>query len=690
MFRNKHRKLLLINIALLSLASCGVPAGPSDDGKDFVTIRNNYKSYMLEHQGTGYFKDKTIKEIKEMLTEKDIGGIKTYFFNDIDYTDDQDRSSWPAGNHLGRTLQLTVLANKTNNSELKDISLKCLYHWIYSNYRNTNWWQNEIGANQNLSNIAMFSFDDLTKKGQDALLGKLYESSIYHRPSLSTHEGSNLLNYCEMTIKCAALDKNYKEIDTALECTSKTITQNGVEGYQPDGSFFQHGTLLQTGSYGIEGTTKIANVITMLKGTNKSLPTDKMDIISNFILNGLKPMTYKGMYNYMAVGRAYSRVDSLDVELGSYKVSDMKKFTALSNMPKKDEIDKYIDDVVNKTATCYIEETEAYENSKVLVGNFDDVYMCFKGSDSNAVNTECVNHENSLGYNFSYGQNTCVMQSGKEYFNISPIWDYTETPGATSRDFGGGTILEKDQQIDKYVKETLDNGLYEEKLAKINPNTGKSCIFNIGKQDGISYSMTQSVHDITTKNISGGVEFTSTCFMTNEGMIVLGAGLGNKQADLPESEKILHTSLEQCRLYEDDEIPTISEDNLSVKKGKVVYSSLDNQPLALKIEDRTYNWQRNNPSLASKIESGKVASITLNDARDKNFDHYAYAVQPANKFAMNSISVVCNTPKAAAIELTDGTLVACFYENEPFVYSGKEYKPSYFDVNKGSFEIFYN
>lgn len=688
MIKKNISKIVTLIISSLTLVSCGQSPSPSPiDAKDFTTIRNNYTNYMLENTSTSTYENKTIDEIKSNLIEKEIGGIKTYYFNDIDYTKDQDRSSWPAGSHLSRTLQLTVLANKKNDASLKDIALKCLYHWIYSNYRNTNWWQNEIGANQNLSNIAMFSFDDLTKKGQDALLGKLYESSIYHRPSLSTHEGSNLLNYCEMTIKCAALDKSFDEIDTALDCTAKTINQDGVEGYQHDGSFFQHGRLLQTGSYGIEGTTKIANVITMLSGTTKSLAKDKLNIISNFILNGLKPMTHNGYYNYMAIGRAYSRPNSIDVENNAYKVSDMKKFTSLENMPQKEEINKYIQDVENKTCRESIQGPKAYLDSNVLVGNYDGVYMCFKGTDTKTVNTECVNHENMLGYNFSYGQNTCVMQSGKEYYNISPLWDYTETPGATSRDFGKGSILEKDSAIDDYVKNTLDNGLYESKLLRKNPNTLKNCIYDLNQKDNVCYSMSQSVHDITSKNTIGGIEFTSTCFMTNEGMFVLGSGLQNKQSSLSDSEKILHTSLEQCRLFEGEVAPTISDDHLKVTKDNIVYTSLDNQPLTLKIEDRALDWQRNNPSSTSKVESGKVMTITLNDERSSQYDHYAYAVQPINKIK-NNIEIVCNTPKAAAIKLSDGKIAACFYANESFTYEGKEYKPSSFDETKGKFEIF--
>ncbi|MCQ2742856.1 MAG: hypothetical protein MJ239_06155 [Bacilli bacterium] len=672
---------------LLIASSCGNNHAPVEN-KDFQTIRTNYMSYMLEHQGTSTYGGKTIDEIMSTVGEKIIGGETTYFFNDIDYSNDQDRSSWPAGSHLGRTLELTVLAEKRNNHELKNIALNCLKHWIYSNYRNTNWWQNEIGANQNLSNIAMFSFDSLTRKGQDALLGKLYESSIYHRPSLETHEGSNLLNYCEMTVKCGALDKSYPEIDTAIKCASDTIKEGGKEGYQRDGSFFQHGKLLQTGSYGIEGTTKLANVISMLKGTSISVPLDKLGIISNFILNGLRPMIHKGMYNYMATGRAYSRVNSLDVELNAYKVSDMKKYTELENMPNKDEINSFIDDVCNKTDSQHKKDISAYEDSKILVGNYDGVYMCYKGSDPSMTNTECVNHENCLGYNFSYGQNTCVMQSGKEYLNISPLWDYTATPGSTSRDFGNGTLLEKDSEIDSYVKNSLDNGLYEAKLPEVNPNTSQKCIYNLGKQDNVGFSMTQSVHDITSNNPIGGVEFTSTCFMCDEGMIVLGSGLKNKQPGLDESEKVLHTSLEQCRLYDGEEEPFISEDKLKVTKNNVVYCSLDNQPLSLDVENRQYDYQRNNPSLASKIESGKVMTITLNSAKELDYDHYAYSIQPLANNQTSDIKVICNTPKVAAIQLTDGRIVASFYSNDSFTYLGKEYKPSAFDNNKGCFEVF--
>jgi len=65
-------------------------------------------------------------------------------WGDIDYKD-QMRSRWLTREHLLRTRGLAVAAHY-GSAEAHHAALVALDHWIEADYRNPNWWHNDIGT----------------------------------------------------------------------------------------------------------------------------------------------------------------------------------------------------------------------------------------------------------------------------------------------------------------------------------------------------------------------------------------------------------------------------------------------------------------------------------------------------------------------------------------------------------------
>src|SRR5438105_427921 len=64
---------------------------------------------------------------------------------DIDFKD-QARSLWPARNHLERTVLMARAYRAAPDHAMLAKIHAALDYWLARDYRNPNWWQNEIGT----------------------------------------------------------------------------------------------------------------------------------------------------------------------------------------------------------------------------------------------------------------------------------------------------------------------------------------------------------------------------------------------------------------------------------------------------------------------------------------------------------------------------------------------------------------
>lgn len=692
MNKNALKVLGIASIASSVLLGCG----GSKLTPRLQTVKNNYTEMILDSTSTKSYEDKSIDEIMKTISVKKISGYDTYYFNDIDYRTSEERASFSAGAHLSRTKQIAVLAKKTNNSKLMDIAIKLVQHWVLSNYRSVNWWHNEIGCNGNLTDIGIILFDKLDSFIQDAFRGKVDESSFYHRPQLMTHEGSNLINYINMSLKNSVFDNNEEEYKLCNNKTKDILKTTGRqnEGFMKDGSFHQHGTEMQTGAYGLEAVGNIGKILVATRGTNFEMPKEQLEVISNFVLNGISGISHKGKFNFMGLNRAYTRPNTATpVNNGGFK--ELRYFEYYNDLPKKDEYKETLDNIDNGKET--FKGIKLFPDSNFIAANIDGVYMSFMSANANGRVTESTNAENQLGYNFAWGNNTCVMDTGNEYFNIAPVWDYSRLPGCTS------PIFKSDESIRKYTID-VGNAQYATRLPFKSPKDGTTdCVYNFSEtlNNGVAYSMCQSYKDVMYKDgkaiTDSGNKFTITCFTTEDGMVIVGSGFdigkSNKEklSGLVEDDK-QYTTVEQC--IADDKQISDPEDVQSYTNGNVVYSALGSgDNLTCEVKEQIGTYQRNNPNgnYTKDEQKHKVLTVTYKPANGVTDNSYAYSIQPKSKVDKKIFKLAANTEDVQAIELPNGKIAACFYKNAgKFIYEGKTYTRDItktFDTTKGQFEI---
>ncbi|MCQ2794958.1 MAG: hypothetical protein MJ214_01950 [Bacilli bacterium] len=611
---------------------CVVSCNRSDD---FTAMRDAYRKYLIETTNFDDYKDKTASDIMQEVNSKDIGGIETYYFPDLDYDYCYDRASdkWPALKHMNRTFHITLAYATRHDNALKDIAVKLTNYWVFNNYRNTNWFNNELGADSTLGNIGLFIYDDLCPKAQSMLRGRIAEASIYHHPSLATHTGANLFDFVNATLKSSIISRNWEELDFGITRAEDEITDENKEGFQKDGSFFQHGQQLQTASYG-KSSLRLGRIMYVLSHSSRKFDQSKLNIISRYILRGLRSITHKGYLNYSSAGREYVRRNNMTTS----GLSDLKFFVDYPGFPDNDQLIKYIDDNENKRST--FNGIVYFDNAKMVTMNIDDLYISFKGADYNLTNTECVTDENSLGLNLSYATNTCIMDRGDEYYNIPALWDYSYIPGTTSiqyyqgKPLGDNFMSDGDKNIYKINTECYKDSLYEQTLPTPEPY-GSNLTYKSGydEANNIAYFMQRSRHHEEN-------EFTITSIACEDGMVLIGAELsytGEKSAQYIEGtglkvDPTLHTTLQQCMATGNEEL---SADGLTLTCGNAFYRSLDGKEINV-VKDRMVNskeyrnYRRYDDKDLGEDVSGKLflAYLNLETNRDGK---YAYSIQPTTR-----------------------------------------------------------
>ena len=715
---NKKNIISALGATLLAtplLAGCNAS---NKTTTDFDKMRDAYKEYIMTSNKDTIEenKNKTAKQLIEeyKLVEKRIGDYKTYCIDGLDYNFDTDRNEYLPGEHVKIALKIAYIGEARKSRAIKDIAVKMTYYWVFNNYRSTNWWHNHLGAGGNyLSSLGLFVYDDLTDQGKAAMVGKIANASLYYHPSLTTHTGANLFDYADITLKNSIITRNEDEFETAVSRVEEEITDKNLEGFQTDGSFFQHGQQVQIASYG-KGVKRLGNVLRTVSKSSRKFDADKLNIVDKYLRRGLRSMTHKGYLNYSAMSRELVRKNVIDAELGNNKFSEFSTYLELPDYPKKEELKRYLDSIANKQASLDEGEIVYFDKAKMLVGNIGGVYMSFKGVAPQLTNTECVNDENELGLNLSYGTNTCVMDEGDDYFNIAPIWDYAYIPGTTSINIKNSSSDTESvpnylpAEIDKTIvgevkpdgsrtpnlRDAYVDQLYERQLPVATDDNGYVYSDGYDETNKIAVSMQRSCHHDEN-------EFTVTSVLCEDGMVLMGADLkytgsitfGSDKVLGEESARLLHTTLDQTTKKGE-----LSNDNKSYTRGNVLYTSLcDHDIKEVKREVKnnpdgsydTYNWQRNSPQtvwsrkdpdhpseeeIKDFVREGDTYTVYMDLEAGKPISgeatagKYAYSIQPKSKqekkFEVKyNFDTNTNGKKVQAVKLpTANKLLVVFYE----------------------------
>jgi chondroitin AC lyase len=416
----------LAAVALLgALASLATAHGGQTPSQDLAAVKKRLCEDLLPAAGDTRTAERAAAYVKSL------GAAGTW--KDVDYRN-RTSSSWATARHLSRLLIMARAYRQPKgrlcgDAALKVATVKALDHWLKKDYRNPNWWWNEIGVPMNMGRILVLMEPELTA-GQIAAGVRIMKRSRIGRT------GQNLVWLAGNQVSWGALAGDAKAVAAAFARISREIRvfPGGGEGVKPDYSFWQHGRCLYSGGYGKCFSTDSARFAWLAGGTRWAFSRGNVAVLSSYVLDGQQWAVRGRTMDFGTTGREISRPGA-----GSsrFLISACRYLLALKTA-RREEFAALLDRLESgpdKAKTPLVGNRHFWK-SDFMTHQRKDWYASARMFSTRIDNTDDpCNGEGLLSHHVADGV-TYVMKRGDEYQRIFPVWNWRRLPGITAEQSG--------------------------------------------------------------------------------------------------------------------------------------------------------------------------------------------------------------------------------------------------------------
>lgn len=581
-------------------------------------------------------------------------------WKDINYAD-RSRGGWDVTLHVTRIYALAKSyrwegSPYHNSPELSRLLHRAAAWWFENRPINPNWWHNDIGVPKKLTAAMLLLRDELSEEEMQGTLCVLERSRFGRTGQNKAWLAGNQMMKALLIEDTALAEEARRQIAEEIYITED-------EGIQPDWSFHQHGPQMQFGNYGLAYAEGVSFWARVLNGTALSFSPEQVDILENFIFNGLCWTVWKGFMDPNACGRqlhidgcrgkAYSCAVAIENMAAMGRPESGKlRHVALQNL----QPELYGNELVG---AMY------YPRSDFGIFRTENWYASVRMQSERTIGYEFTNAENQKSQ-FSADGVLLLMQSGREYENIFPLWDWRMLPGVTAY-YDGSAFRNDDSREDKQ-----NNSLHVGGLAG------------------------NGVMTTTMEVERHGLHALKSDFFFDDMIICLGSDI---RISRPEISRVT-TSLDQNLLNGEFVRGSLHskshEDTDWAWHDGRGYVSLDGNSLHAESALQKGNWSDMAP-MYDRVDSAEVFRCWVEHPIDK-ISSYAYALLPCrsagetetfasaySKGKKSAPQVLRNDADCQAV-LHRGTLCAVVHRAGAFSFGGHEYmftEPGIYIIRKG-------
>ncbi len=358
----------------------------------------------------------------------------------INYNDTA-RTRWQVGQHLDRLLLMSKAYRVARDAGKADAPLKekidlAFAHWLDHDYKNSNWWWNEIGTPQLLGETLLLLSPEIAKPQLDKAI------AILKRADWNKWTGQNLIWGTEIQITRGILEENTDVVSAAFTRMYQEVRITTEEGIQPDYSFHQHGAQLYNGSYGLAFANDVGRLIAYSWDTPWQAPADKLDIFTNYMVDAQAWMIWDRVFDYSAVGREIVRKGKSAVPRSwaggpvspvgaAYSLLNTVDLLSQHSLPRLDEWQAFESRLRLEPRATPLFGNKHFWCSDYMAHRRLTWFVSIKMLSDRMINAELVNDEGKKSHHLSEGA-TLIYRSGNEYRDIFPAWDWRKIPGTTA------------------------------------------------------------------------------------------------------------------------------------------------------------------------------------------------------------------------------------------------------------------
>ena len=465
--------------------------------------------------------------------------------------------------------------------------------------------------------------------------------------------GANRTDIALHWIYRSCLTQNEADLKTAIDNVFNPVVYTTEEGFQHDNSYFQHGEQLYIGGYGDEILKGVTQVASYALGTQYQLDKEKVELLSKFMRETYYRAVRGQNMSFDVVGRSVSRPGLLNkrttatyakrmIDIDPTHADEYKAIIARLNRKQP------ADYQVTASHTHYFRGDYSLHVRPQY--NFD-----VRLASTRTKKCEYGNKENLKTYFMSDGC-TNITQTGDEYFNIFPVWNWCHIPGTTA------------PQLEKVPMDPKAWGVL-----------GTSTYAG-GVSDSI-YGATACAYMDTNPEVNTGAK-KSWYFFDNE-VVCLGAGIQST------STYPVHTTVNQCFLKggilvdKGDKEETLANGSHTLQApqwvlhDKIGYFFPQKEEVFLTAQTQSGRWYDINTSKSKKEEKMDVFTLGINHGVGPKDGSYAYIVVPGKTSAQemkayqkkNAIEILSNNPKIQAVRNTKlNVWMVTFFEAGTFTH----------------------
>jgi chondroitin AC lyase len=561
-------------------------------------------------------------------------------WSDLQY-DSHARSAWEPGDHLTRMLNMIVYARRADTPT--DESAKCiegvhraLSFWIKHDFKCPNWWYNEIGGPKILGTIALLLNQDL----KPAELKYITEISLA-RSKVGSMTGQNRVWLAGNGIMRAAILNDDSMLKKAADVIADEVRVSDSEGVQPDWSFHQHGPQQQFGNYGMAFGSEITKWSVVLRGTRYAFPESKLQILRNYLLQGQNWITWNGMLDISACGRQLfpdsqkTKAASIRGVMQSMAAADTDHAGEYLAFSKRNSPGG-VNDLLG---------TRLFWRSDYAVSRQQNWFTSLKMSSERVIGGETVNSENLSGLHLADGA-TFIYQTGHEYENIFPVWDWRKIPGTTS--------------------------MLDQTSLTWSPKEHAKTTFVGGVCDGNTAVCAMDFH-------RDQLRAKKAWFFAGDQLVCLGADITS------DSNDPVVTTVDQCLLtgkvmihhHESEDTLSAGSQNFKdvnwIEHAGMKYELLDAQSVTISAMPQKGNWKSvfENPSTPRADVTEKVFTLCIDHGNQPRGGSYEYCISRDGQQSEVPATVLANTDKIQALKVGDHWAAAIFWSAGKIELNGK-------------------
>lgn len=639
----------LKTLTLATALSCTMATGWASIFTQAPDQRNNDYGMFMEKIRNTTIKNPSIDKNLALFQENGS-------FSDIDY-DDTQMTNWTPIKHIERLSDFVyAYTNEKNkyyqNEDLYQKIVKGLEYWYDVDSESDNWWHNQISEPQKLGVLLIqmrIGKKQIPQELETKILKRIQETG--GDPAKWT--GANRTDIALHWIYRSCLTQNEADLKTAIDNVFNPVVYTTEEGFQHDNSYFQHGEQLYIGGYGDEILKGVTQVASYALGTQYQLDKEKVELLSKFMRETYYRTVRGQNMSFDVVGRSVSRPGLLNkrttatyakrmIDIDPTHADEYKAIIARLNRKQP------ADYQVTASHTHYFRGDYSLHVRPQY--NFD-----VRLASTRTKKCEYGNKENLKTYFMSDGC-TNITQTGDEYFNIFPVWNWCHIPGTTA------------PQLEKVPMDPKAWGVL-----------GTSTYAG-GVSDSI-YGATAYAYMDTNPEVNTGAK-KSWYFFDNE-VVCLGAGIQST------STYPVHTTVNQCFLKggilvdKGDKEETLANGSHTLQApqwvlhDKIGYFFPQKEEVFLTAQTQSGRWYDINTSKSKKEEKMDVFTLGINHGVGPKDGSYAYIVVPGKTSAQemkayqkkNAIEILSNNPKIQAVRNTKlNVWMVTFFEAGTFTH----------------------